>query len=113
MELLFSYGTLQEEPVQLRTYGRILTGTKDVLEGYIFDWITVHDKAFLATGADPRQRTLVQTGNISDQIEGTVFPISEEELHKTDSYEPVNYKRKKVTLRSGSRAWVYMAGKEE
>ena len=33
-ELLFSYGTLQLEAVQMATFGRKLTGTRDVLPGF-------------------------------------------------------------------------------
>lgn len=36
MELLFSYGTLQQKAVQLATFGRELSGTKEVLVGYQF-----------------------------------------------------------------------------
>jgi len=32
-ELLFSYGTLQKEKVQMELFGRLLTGSNDVLEG--------------------------------------------------------------------------------
>jgi hypothetical protein len=34
IHLLFSYGTLKLEKVQLENYGRILTGTPDRLNGY-------------------------------------------------------------------------------
>ena len=34
MPLLFSYGTLQREDVQLTTFGRRLSGTRDELVGY-------------------------------------------------------------------------------
>jgi len=34
MEQLFSYGTLQNVEVQLETFGRELTGSKDHLLGY-------------------------------------------------------------------------------
>ncbi|MDE4940393.1 gamma-glutamylcyclotransferase, partial [Francisella tularensis subsp. holarctica] len=33
MELLFSYGTLQQEEVQLTVFGRKLVGQKDSLKG--------------------------------------------------------------------------------
>lgn len=34
MEKLFSYGTLQLEQVQLDTFGRLLEGQADTLQGY-------------------------------------------------------------------------------
>ena len=33
-EFLFSYGTLQLEAVQMANFGRLLTGQRDVLEGF-------------------------------------------------------------------------------
>ena len=38
---------------------------------------------------------------------GTVFTISGDELQSADAYEVAAYKRVAVTLRSGTRAWVY------
>ena len=35
MPLLFSYGTLQHEEVQLSTFGRKLAGEKDLIVGYL------------------------------------------------------------------------------
>jgi hypothetical protein len=34
MPLLFSYGTLQQEDVQLSTFGRLLHGQRDELPGF-------------------------------------------------------------------------------
>jgi hypothetical protein len=38
MPLLFSYGTLQEEKVQLSTFGRRLGGQRDELLGFEPSW---------------------------------------------------------------------------
>ena len=35
MPLLFSYGTLQQDDVQRATFGRLLTGQRDTLPGYL------------------------------------------------------------------------------
>ena len=108
-EFLFSYGTLQKEKVQMKLFGRLLQGTKDILEGYKISSIEIKDEAFLSTGEDTYQRTLTPSNNRVDKIEGTVFEISEEELLLADKYEPDNYKRIKVVLRSGKQAWTYVA----
>lgn len=110
-ENLFSYGTLQEEKVQLELFGRLLSGSKDILTGYKLSKIEIKDEAFLAKGEEKFQQTLISTenDNDSDIIEGSVFEISEQELLLSDEYEPDNYKRIRVRLRSGREAWVYLA----
>src|SRR5258705_12516192 len=108
-ELLFSYGTLQKEKVQVELFGRLLHGTKDILEGYKISSIEIKDEAFLSKGENKYQQTLIPSNNKIDKVEGMVFEISEEELLLADKYEPDNYKRIKVTLRSGKKAWIYLA----
>jgi gamma-glutamylcyclotransferase (GGCT)/AIG2-like uncharacterized protein YtfP len=107
-ENLFSYGTLQRDDVQLALFGRLLNGTKDVLNDYQITSIEITDESFLAKGEDKIQRTLVPSKN--DSVEGTVFEISEEELLLSDTYEPDNYQRVKVILQSGTETWIYLAG---
>ena len=108
-ENLFSYGTLQKEKVQLELFGRLLNGAKDILNGYKLSSIEIKDESFLAKGEEKFQNTLVPTKNDADIVEGTVFEISEDELCLADKYEPDNYKRVKVALRSAKEAWVYLA----
>lgn len=72
-ELLFSYGTLQKEKVQLELFGRLLHGTKDVLEGYRISSIEIKDEAFLSKGENKHQQTLTPSNNKFDKIEGTIL----------------------------------------
>ena len=106
-ENLFSYGTLQKEKVQLELFGRLLNGAKDILGGYKLSPVEIKDASFLAKGEDKYQLTLVPSKG--DAIEGMVFEISAEELLLADKYEPENYKRIKVALESGKKAWIYVA----
>ena len=108
-ENIFSYGTLQKEKVQLELFGRILQGSTDFLCGYKVATIEIKDELFLSKGEDRFQQTLLATANNKDIIKGTVLEITEEELLQADQYEPVNYKRIKVTLQSGKEAWIYVA----
>jgi gamma-glutamylcyclotransferase (GGCT)/AIG2-like uncharacterized protein YtfP len=108
-EYLFSYGTLQHEKTQLEIFGRILLGTTDILEGYKLFTIEINDQKFIARGEGKFQSTLVCTNYSGDHVEGTVFEIEMEELQLTDQYEPGNYQRIKVKLRSGKEAWIYVA----
>jgi Gamma-glutamyl cyclotransferase, AIG2-like len=108
-EYLFSYGTLQQQAVQIKLFGRIMTGTEDILTGYIIQRIEISDPAFLARGENNMQNTLMATLNPSDIIMGTILELTEEELLLADKYEPSNYFRQPVVLASGKTAWVYLA----
>ena len=108
-EYLFSYGTLQKENVQVALFGRILQGRADTLRGYEVVSIAIKDKTFLAKGEKNLQLTLVISQNNNHTVNGTVFEITAEELLHADTYEPDNYKRKKVMLESGKDAWIYTA----
>ena len=109
-ENLFSYGTLQHSDVQLKLFGRLLSGTKDVLKNYKLAAIDITDESFLAKGERKQQLTAIHTKDETDVIEGTMFEISAEELLAADEYEPDNYRRIEVSLQSGKKAWFYVAG---
>jgi hypothetical protein len=107
-ENLFSYGTLRIEPVQISVFGRRLESITDVLVGYRLTTIEVQDQSFVAhSGAV--QRNLQHTGNPNDLVEGSVLRVTTKELERSDAYEPAEYKRVKVRLKSGSDAWVYLS----
>ena len=108
-ETLFSYGTLRKASVQLDLFGRPLTGAADALENYRLSPIEITDAAFLARGEQKRQMTPVASDDGGDVVEGMVFEVTAEELLVADTYEPDNYERVKVTLRSGKEAWIYTA----
>jgi len=108
-ESLFSYGTLQTETVQLATFGRRLDGQPDALPGYSLVMIEIEDQDFVATSGSAHHRNLHFTGSTSDIVEGTRLSLTESELDLADSYEPSNYERIQVRLRSGASAWVYFS----
>jgi hypothetical protein len=106
-ETLFSYGTLRQEDVQLATFGRRLAGRPDALVGYALKVIQIHDRSFAAKNG-AHQRTLQFTGNASDVAEGVALALTRQELEQADEYEPDDYERVQVQLRSGLGAWVYL-----
>ena len=112
-ERLFSYGTLQTESVQLSTFGRRLDGSPDALLGYRLRMIKIEDQDFVVMSGAEYHRTLEFTGNASDFVEGTVFSVTQQELEQADAYEPDGYKRVRVTLRSGTEAWVYLNAQQK
>lgn len=107
-EKIFSYGTLQYEPVQLSTFGRLLNGKKDTLTGYQLSELKITDPHVIAVSGESIHRILLNTENNDDQVEGMVFDLTTEELIQADKYEVSDYKRVSVTLSSGINAWVYV-----
>ena len=107
-ELLFSYGTLRQEAVQLATFGRKLHGSADALVGYRLKNIRIDDHDFVISSGTTDHRNLEFTANTNDIIEGVAFTVTQAELEQADAYEPAGYARQLVQLRSGLNAWVYL-----
>ncbi|MFD4240494.1 gamma-glutamylcyclotransferase family protein [Streptomyces sp. NPDC058525] len=105
---LFSYGTLQFREVQLAQFGRHLQGTPDALPGYRVTYIEITDPDVIAASGTDRHPLIVASSDASDSVEGTVFSITDDELASADEYEVDDYARTEVTLRSGTKAWVYL-----
>ncbi len=110
---LFSYGTLQQERVQIQLFGRIFGGARDKLEGWRAAFVEIKDEVFLLKGEDRQQLIAVLTGDLQDSISGTVFEVLPRELLLADRYEPARYERIKVQLYSGKEAWIYAAAKSD
>jgi|SRR6185369_6120343 len=109
MELLFTYGTLQLEEVQLATFGRRLEGRRDALPGYRLVMIKIRDEDFVVKSGTADHRNLQFTGDAADRVEGIVFAVTMNELQQSDAYEPEGYTRSQVQLASGATAWMYLA----
>jgi gamma-glutamylcyclotransferase (GGCT)/AIG2-like uncharacterized protein YtfP len=107
-ELVFSYGTLQLESVQLATFGRRLVGTADVLPGFAQSMMKIEDPDVVATSGKTHHPVVAFTGRDTDKVAGTVYHITAEELQRADDYEVAAYRRIAASLRSGVRAWVYV-----
>ena len=107
MEYLFSYGTLQQKNVQLENFGRILKGSKDVLQKYIIKELEITDKHVLRLSNKKFHPILFFTNNEKDEVKGTVFKVTSAKLLKADDYEVDNYERREAILKSGIRSWIY------
>ena len=107
MQKLFSYGTLQQENVQLATFGRKLTGSPDVLVGYRLGEIAISDPS-----GKTHHPMLIRTENPADEVPGVIFEITDEELAQADRYEVKEYARVMATFRSGAQAWIYGDARE-
>lgn len=108
-EYLFSYGTLQLEKVQIESFGRILHGSKDRLNGYKLTSVEITDENVLKQSELQFHPMAIPSDNKNDCVEGMVFEISAEELLQADKYEVDDYRRISVTLESGKKAWIYVS----
>ena len=107
-EYLFSYGTLQDEAVQLATFKRRLSGEPEMLEGYRTDQIRIEDEEVVAQSGLRYHLIISPSGNQEDIVTGMGFAITHAELLQADAYEADDYKRVEVRLKSGRQAWAYI-----
>jgi gamma-glutamylcyclotransferase (GGCT)/AIG2-like uncharacterized protein YtfP len=111
MPLLFSYGSLQQEEVQLSTFGRKLEGEKDLMIGYEPSLVKIPDPELAKQLKKLHHDNVRKTGDDWSNVQGTVFEVTDAELAKADAFEAqFLYKRVSVPLASGKDAWVYMHG---
>ncbi|HEY3720918.1 MAG TPA: gamma-glutamylcyclotransferase family protein [Roseiarcus sp.] len=108
MPHLFSYGTLQQEDVQMSTFGRKLCGRPDQLEKFESLLMLIEDPDVIAKSGRTHHPIVRFTGRDSDCIDGTVFEITDAELAASDAYEVAAYRRVAASLASGVHAWVYV-----
>ena len=109
MPLLFSYGTLQDDHVQLSTFGRLLHGERDELPGFEPSLVRIEDSQVAALRSNTHHANVTFNGRHDSRVSGTVFEVSEAELAAADQYEQqAAYKRVSATLASGKAAWVYI-----
>jgi len=109
MPLLFSYGTLQQDNVQLATFGRLLRGDRDELVGFDQGLVRIEDASVVSTSGKTHHPTVIFNGRTERRVGGTAFEITDAELASADHYERLGgYKRIAVVLGSGRQAWLYV-----
>jgi gamma-glutamylcyclotransferase (GGCT)/AIG2-like uncharacterized protein YtfP len=109
MHYLFSYGTLQKASVQAEVFGGTIMGESDALVGFKQTIVEITDPEVLALSGERFHPIVTQTGNPADQVAGTVFRLTDEQLARADAYEVDDYERQSVALASGRMAWLYVA----
>lgn len=112
VEYLFSYGTLQNTPVQLEAFGRELVGSDDQLLGYKLEMVEIADQQVVALSGKTHHPIAVVSQDKGGFVSGVVFEISAEELAQSDEYEVDEYQRVLGEMVSGIPAWVYVECKE-
>jgi gamma-glutamylcyclotransferase (GGCT)/AIG2-like uncharacterized protein YtfP len=109
MPLLFSYGTLQLEEVQLSTLGRRLNGQRDELLRFEQSLVKIEDPQVVAATGMTHHANVTFSGSDDSRVPGMVFEITDAELASVDEYEVAFlYERVAATLASGRQAWVYV-----
>lgn len=105
---LFSYGTLQQDNVQMASFGRLLSGRADAMPGYRLSSVEITDPEVIRKSGKRFHPVVVESGDPADTVAGTVFAITPAELAAADAYEVSDYRRVAVRLASGLEAWVYV-----
>ncbi len=109
MPLLFSYGSLQQEDVQLSTFGRRLDGERDALLRFEHSLVRIEDPRVAAAIGRTHHANILFNGNEESRVRGMVFKVTDAELASVDGYEAAfSYKRIAATLASGRQGWVYV-----
>jgi hypothetical protein len=108
MPLLFSYGTLQKEQVQIETFGRLLKGEKDSLMGYELKMVEITDPEVLRKSEQKFHPIIEFFGNKNNEVEGMLFEVTDEEIANADDYEVDDYKRIETSFKSGKVGFIYV-----
>lgn len=108
MPLLFSYGTLQKDQVQLETFGRLLKGENDNLPAYKLAYVEITDPEVLRKSGQQFHPIIKYSGNKNDKVEGVLFEVTEAEILAADEYEVDDYKRIETLFASGKIGFIYI-----
>ena len=109
MELIFAYGTLREDSIQMAVFNRSLEGISDQLAYYKSGFLDLDTQSYTTNGEGNHvYPVVISTNNQNDVVEGTVYKLSSGELKLADRYEGSGYKRIRETLKSGQTSWVYV-----
>ena len=110
MPLIFSYGSLQEEPVQVSIYGRVLRGEPDELVDCVRTLIDVPKWHKAAATGLTHYATVTFVPGSGSRVPGTLLELTDAELVVTDGYEhDSEYERVTAALASGRSVWVYVS----
>ncbi len=86
-ESLFSYGTLRFKAIQRSTFGRALRGSADSLLGFEHSMVRIEDPTIVKSSGMTHHTVVKFTGRALDEVKGTVFQITADQLQNADEYE--------------------------
>jgi len=109
---IFSYGSLQQEAVQVSLYGRASPGESDELLDCVLTLIEIPKSHKAAGSGLTHYKNVEVSPGSGSRVSGTVFEVTTRELAMTDVYEQESdYVRVSVVLASGRSAWVYVSAR--
>ena len=76
MPLVFSYGSLREDRVQLATFGRLLAGRRDELVGFEPSQVPIAPARLAAFPGKTYHDNVVRTGGADSRVTGTARAAS-------------------------------------
>ena|SRR3989338_2284172 len=94
-EKLFVYGILRFRRFRKEAFGRVIAGTRDTYKGYTRASVYINREQYF----------ILKPSN--SYVNGVVLEVTAKDLKKCDTYEH-HYVRRKIRLKSGTSAWVYM-----
>ena len=97
--LVFAYGTLKNHDLRKKLLARNVPAEKDRLKGFSIEQIYLDGENYPVANYDPFNK---------NDIQGVSFYVNESELKILDYYESDAYKRIRVNLNSGRKAWLYV-----
>lgn len=96
-EFLFVYGTLKSLEIQKKIFGRVIPSELDFLGRFKKTKVMIGVEVYPCIVEDDK-----------GSVAGQVLAVDSDELEKVDDYETSFYRRRKVRLKSGREAWVYV-----
>ena len=105
---LFSYGTLQRPEVQLGTFGRLLEGRPDAMDGFALEPVAISSAEVVRLSGAAVHTIARARDGAAEPIPGVLFAVTPDELAAADRYE-VDARRIEIVLVSGAKAFVYVA----
>ena len=109
MHLLFSYGDLQRDEIQIEAFGRLLVGLPDYLPSCVQVLIAINDPAIRAATGKTHHANLHFSRELDSRVSGIAYEVTPGELLVADQFEAeFSYCRVSRRLASGRDAWVYV-----
>jgi gamma-glutamylcyclotransferase (GGCT)/AIG2-like uncharacterized protein YtfP len=108
MALVFSYGSLREEAVQIAIFGRVVRIEPDELIDSVRTLVAVPKSHKAAAAGLTHYANVEDAPGSGSRVPGVVLELTEPQIAVCDAYEKdADYVRVPAILASGRRAWVY------
>jgi len=104
----FTYGTLQQDGVQIASFGRLLKGADDALPGCRQSMIEIAEPEVVRPSGKRFHPIVAASDDPAEEVAGKVFENTDAEPIAADAHEVSDCRRLLVRLMSRREAWVYV-----